>query len=207
MASDIERKIISMYTEDRLSGVEIAKNLGLHFKSVYRWLEKNKVKRRTPEETNAIQYLNKSPSFRIKREIKGDDLILLTSGIMLYWAEGAKYANKHTLDLANSDPVMIRVFLKFLRKVCGIQEGKIRIYLYCYANQNPESLKRFWSKLTKVSLKQFTKPYVRQDFKEDKIGKMPYGLIHVRYFDKKLYIQFEQWQQFLLKKIFGGVAE
>ena len=81
------------------------------------------------------------------------------------------------------------------------------MYLYCYANQNAESLKKFWSTLSGVPLKQFPKPYVRQDFKKEKIGKMPHGLIHVRYFDKKLYIQFEQWQQFLLKKILGSVAE
>ena len=37
--------------------------------------------------------------------------------------------------------------------------------------------------------------------------KMPWGLIHVRYCDKKLYIQFEEWYSNLLKQIIGGVAE
>jgi len=37
-----------------------------------------------------------------------------------------------------------------------------------------------------VPANQFTKPYVRTDFQESKVDKMPHGMIHIRYADKKL---------------------
>jgi len=33
---------------------------------------------------------------------------------------------------------------------------------------------------------QFSKPYVRKDFKIEKVNKMPRGLVHIRYYDVKL---------------------
>ena len=207
MAHDkLLKKLNSLYLQG-LSGVRVAEMLQIPYRQVYRLMETNGIERRTAQETNRIRYLKQKPSFTIKKGIRKSDTSLLTAGVMLYWAEGAKYKNKNTIDFANSNPEMISIFIKFLRDICGIQEKKLRIYLYCYANQDIRKLKAFWSKVTRVRLEQFTKPYVREDFREDKKGKMPWGLIHVRYFDKKLYIQFEEWYSGLLKEIIGGVAE
>ena len=90
------------------------------------------------------------------------------------------------VDFANSDKDMILLFLKFLRRVCGIDEKKLRVYSYFYSNQDISKNINYWSKLTRVSKKQFSKPYIRDGFKEEKRDKMPYGLIHIRYNDKKL---------------------
>ena len=110
-------------------------------------------------------------------------------GTTLYWGEGYKTNTAFGVDFANSDSEMIRIFMNFLRKICGINESKLRIQLYCYSNQHPTKLVSFWSKITKIPRKKFIKPYVRKDFKESQIGKMKNGLIHVRYHDKKLLIQ------------------
>ena len=105
---------------------------------------------------------------------------------MLYRGEGTKYGN-NVFDLANSYPEMIKFFLQMLRRIYGILEEKLRVLLYCYADQNVDELKKFWVKVTDINEKQFIKPYIRQDYKESKKGKMSFGLIHVRYHDKKLY--------------------
>lgn len=44
----------------------------------------------------------------------------------------------------------------------------------------------FWSKLLRIPKSHFTKPYARKNFDPTKIGKMKYGLLHIRYYDKKL---------------------
>ena len=103
------------------------------------------------------------------------------------------------MDFANSDSSMIFIFLKFLREVCGVNEDKLRIYLYCYSNQNIDKIRRYWSRLLKVPIKQFSKPYVRKDFRLDKAGKMPYGLVHIRYYDKKLLHLIRGWIEELKK--------
>jgi len=54
-----------------------------------------------------------------------------------------------------------------------------------------------------VPVQQFTKPYVRKDYKIEKIDKMPYGLVHIRYADKKLYLQIEKWYNRLAVDLLG----
>lgn len=105
---------------------------------------------------------------------------------MLYWGEGTKYRDQ-IVDLANSDPVMIKLFLRMLRLIYGVIEDKFRVLLYCYADKDIDKLKRYWINITGIHANQFIKPYVRQDFLEEKKNKMPYGLVHIRYHDKKLY--------------------
>src|SRR3989338_5205036 len=80
-------------------------------------------------------------------------------------------------------------------------KNKLRIKLYCYGNQNSDLLKKYWSKNTDIPLSQFIKPYVKKDFKEDKIDKMKYGLIHIRYSDKKLFLKIKEWTEEYLKSI------
>ncbi len=63
-----------------------------------------------------------------------------------------------------------------------------------------KELTNFWSKLTKIPIKQFTKPYIREDFKKEGIRKMNYGLIHIRYADKKLLISIKDLISFYKKK-------
>ena len=124
-------------------------------------------------------------------------------GIMLYWGEGYKAGNG-AVDFANSDPVMIKVFMNFLRKICGVNENKLHIYLYCYVNQDLQTLIHFWSNLTKIPICQFTKPYIRRDFDPKKAGKMAHGLIHIRYYDKKLWLLIKQWIREYADKFCAG---
>ena len=95
---------------------------------------------------------------------------------------------------------MIKLFLKFLRNICGVDEKRLRVQLYCYSNQRIEDLKKYWYKETDIPISQFIKPYVRNDFLPEKIGKMKYGLVHIRYADKKLLIQIGKWIEQYCKK-------
>jgi len=113
------------------------------------------------------------------------DKTIATIGVALYWAEGYKTERAKGVDFANSDSSMIVAFLKFLRTCYLLDETRLRISLYCYADQDISKLITYWSNLTKVPPSRFQKPYVRQDFREDG-RKMQYGLIHIRYNDKKL---------------------
>ncbi len=56
-------------------------------------------------------------------------------GIALYWAEGSK-AKEHNVSqgvvFSNSDPMMIRLFLDWLRKCVGINDAEILYSLYLH---------------------------------------------------------------------------
>ncbi|MEK7664993.1 MAG: hypothetical protein AAB361_02535 [Patescibacteria group bacterium] len=199
------KEVQYLYYKEGLSAEEIAKIFNRSSGGVYRFMRKNGLIRRLPSETNDIKYNKQKLSFTIKNNLSFTDKKLKIAGIMLYWAEGYKNLSKSvrggTIDLANSDPKMIGVFLKFLREICGIKENKLRVQLYCYANQNVDLLKKFWSELAKIPISQFIKPYVKEDFSADKIDKMKYGLVHIRYSDKKLFLQIKKWTEDYLKSI------
>jgi len=62
-----------------------------------------------------------------KREVeKISERDLWLIGVMLYWAEGTKEKEHNTgvsIDFANSDARMIRIFLMWLEKIIGIKAG------------------------------------------------------------------------------------
>jgi len=203
----IIEKVKNLYYKKGYSARQIGEFFGKSTSRIYAFMRKHGLKRRSPAETNNLIYEKQKPSYCLKKNLTREEEKLKVAGIMLYWAEGAKLPSRYkgqsrggTVDLANSDPRMIKLFLKFLRKICGVDEKRLRVHLYCYANQNVNSLKKYWHRVTGISLKQFIKPYIREDFLPEKSGKMKYGLVHIEYSDKKLFYQIQNWIEEYLNK-------
>jgi hypothetical protein len=182
----------SLYYQEKQSIPEISKITGYSIASLYSFMDRHGLARRSNSEQDQIRFDRKPPSFSLKENLDPLEEVLKAMGSMSYWAEGGKSGIAY-VDFANSDPAMITLFLNFLRVICGVNEKKLRVLLYCYANQNLPALISFWSTLTKIPTSQFTKPYVRHDFDPKKIGKMAHGLIHIRYCDKKLLLLLKSW--------------
>ena len=178
-------KIARLY-EDNFSASVIARKLSLSLRQVYRSLINQKVKRRNPQEQSKISFANKPLSFTYRVPKSQTLKFLEVAGLMLYYGEGAKTGS--TVDFANSDPRALKIFLAYLRKVCFVDESRIRLYLYCFSNMSTARLIRFWSKELKVKQRAFTLPYVRKAMSNnrDRVRVMKYGVLHIRYSDKKL---------------------
>ncbi len=200
LSRDKLKLIQELYYKEKLSAREIAQSLNVSLDAVYYFMRSNGLARRSYSEFNLVRFNKKPPSFTLRKKLSVKDKELKALGTMLYWAEGFQASYADIVVFANSKPAMISLFLKFLRRVCGIDESKLRIYLYCYSNQDVKGLINYWSKLTKIPKSQFTKPYVREDFKIEKVGKMKYGLIHVRYYDKKLLELIRKWIEKYVKE-------
>lgn len=185
--------IKKLYYKKNFGMNDIAKELKVSIDAVCYFMRRNNLKRRSLVEINKIAFAKKPLSFYLKERLSADDLELKTIGTLIYWCEGYKTIKSRGIDFANCDPEMVVTFVKFLRQICGIDENRLRVLLYCYSNQKPNRLINYWSKFTKIPKKQFSKPYVRTDFKIAKEGKMPYGLVHIRYSDKKLLALLMEW--------------
>ena len=182
-----------LYLNKKLCIREVAQRLAVSPDAVENFIRRHKIPKRSRKEAQQAKYYNKPLSFN-KQKLNSVYLReLAIIGAMLYWAEGYKGDESNgTVDFANSDPLMIEIFLKFLRLLYKPDERRLRVYLYCYSNQNIPKLIQFWSVLTGIPKKQFLKPYVRTDFREDG-RKMEYGMIHIRYHDKKLLLEIKNW--------------
>jgi hypothetical protein len=171
--------------------------LGVSIWSVNNAMRRHFLPRRPSHITNSINFHNSPLSFKPKIKMTQTEKFLKISGLMLYWGEGSK-AGKCVVDFANSDEIMVKIFLKMLREIYGITESKLRIFLYCYSNQNPNQLIKHWSNILKIPISQFSKPYIRYDHNPNKTGKMEFGLVHIRYADTRLMEQ--------IKKDIGKIA-
>lgn len=80
-----------------------------------------------------------------------------TAGVALYWAEGNKKMKK--IELCNSDPQMIIFFLLWLKHFFQMTIDDVRCYvgINILHKSRDRDVKRYWSQITGIPLKQFTK--------------------------------------------------
>lgn len=176
-------KLITLYNSG-LSMREVGEYFNKSTWSIRSIMNRHNIQRRTSYHARQLQF-NKSPlSFHVKTNLTEKEYALKVAGLMLYWAEGGK-RNASSIDFANSDPNMQKVFLTFLIKIYNIKPSKLRILLYCYPSHNTQHLTQYWSQLLNIPQSQFTKPYIRKDGGNIR-DKMIYGLIHIKYHDKRL---------------------
>ena len=192
--TDKNRRIVKrLYYKDLYGARQIADKLGVSLDAVYYFMRRHKMKRRSFAEENKIRFDRKEPSFHIRKNLSPNEKQLKTIGTILYWGEGYKTEKSKGIDFTNSDPQMIDIFICFLRNICGVDESRLRVLLYCYSDQDPKRLIKFWSKLTGIQESQFSRPYIRSKNNNVTENKMKYGLIHIRYMDKKLLVAVKQW--------------
>lgn len=84
-------------------------------------------------------------------------------GIALYVAEGTKIDKG--CCLSNSDPKIVKFMVNWFREFGGVPDEKFRGAIWLHEELNEDKAKRFWSKLTKISLSQFYKTYRAKDKK------------------------------------------
>ncbi|MCH7604568.1 hypothetical protein IID24_01040 [Patescibacteria group bacterium] len=79
---------------------------------------------------------------------------------LLYVGEGAKWRSHRGLHLGSSDPDIVAIYLKLLERCYGISKERLRARIIHRADQNIDSLTKYWSSLTGMPRKHFykTKP-------------------------------------------------
>jgi len=83
---------------------------------------------------------------------------LFISGLSLYWAEGYKKGNDE-LGFTNSDPRIIKVFIKWLKEIYKIPVENLifRLGINQIHYDREKEVIRFWSNVCGVKAEQFTK--------------------------------------------------
>lgn len=107
---------------------------------------------------------------------------LFITGVALYWGEGFKNVHERRLGFCNSDPVMLKFYLNWLRKCLKIKKTNVTLRLslnYSYAEKN-EEFQEYWSKLLKIPINQFTKTfYQKADWKRSYQGDSYRGVLRI----------------------------
>lgn len=175
-----------LYLEDKLSMKSVAAALGCSQTKVQYWMNKYRIERRTI--SNAI-YISHNPQGDpfVAAPIKTIEQAALHGlGIGLYWGEGNK-ANQYSVRLGNSDPELLKAFIRFLVELYGVDRGALRFGLQLFSDIDQETALAYWCQKLAMKPSQFYKITVTIS---GAIGtyrkKSQYGVVTVYYHNKKL---------------------
>ncbi len=94
----------------------------------------------------------KNQALTILKQVNDDDATLELSLAMLYLGEGSK---KNRFSIGNSDPRILKFFVKSIVRLYDAELNKIRCDLNLRADQNIKELKAYWSQKLEIPLSCF----------------------------------------------------
>lgn len=134
------------------------------------------------------------------------DLWLL--GLGIYIGEGTK--SYDIIRIANSDPMVIKIAIRWFKEVIGLSNENINIRLHLYPDNNKVICIKFWREITGLPLRNFYRVYVdqRSDKIKTKRKKLPFGTAHINVkangnsaYGVKLFRRISGWMQGALSQI------
>lgn len=170
-----------------LSMVEIAKVQKVSLNTIAYWMKKYEIKSRSRSEATYLKRHKGGADFLIDNSFPE----LLSIGVALYLGEGTKKG--HGVRFTNSDPGIIRLFLCFLYRVCGVRKEKVRAWINYFDDSGYDEVLDFWVKETGIGAKNFYKPVIRPRKLGTYKKRSVYGTITILFTDKKLKDQIEKW--------------
>ena len=216
-----DKKVAINLRKTGQSYLQISQVLNVPKSTLSYWLKNVKISRQAQEKISKRAY-SKSVEALIKRnknqtvvaDLKAKAIIkksaaevknlinnkLFVTGVSLYWAEGYKkgaYGSKYkSVDFTNSDPEMIKIMMKFFRKICKVKEDKFKLLLMAHPNMNIDRSMSFWSDITKLPITQFTKTQIAIS-KSSKfirpIDSLQHGTIHIRIYNVAMFYKIIGW--------------
>lgn len=181
-----EEVLTKLYIKNNLSMKQIAKSLNCSTNKVVYWMDKYQIKRRSISEAVYIKAHPDGDPFKKESIDSIEKAYIAGLGVGLYWGEGVK-ANKYSVRLGNSDPVLINSFIKFLECIFNVKKIDMKFGLQIFTDIDIKKAILFWSKEIGINRSQFYKPHVTIS---GSIGtyrhKSKYGVLTVYYNNKKL---------------------
>lgn len=138
---------------------------------------------------------------KVQSEVRDiNDLTAKLCLAMLYLGEGGKTGE--IFRLGNSDPKVILLFLKLLRKSFKIDKQRLRGVVQCRADQNISELETFWSNVTNIPLKHFYKTMIDKRTVNKPTKKLDYkGVFVVYYHSKALFLEVKFLSDIFYKRL------
>ena len=119
-------------------------------------------------------------------------------GLTLYWCEGTQKTGD--FGFINSDPVIIKIMMKWLNDICKISKKDIRFRLYIHKIYAKEECEKFWSKELNVPLSRIKITYKPTPHK---IKRNPNykGCLRIMTGGVELFRKFLGWKQGVIKYV------
>jgi len=153
-----------------------------------------------------VQAENKKIREKSSKEISYlSDYELLLIGACLYWAEEYKrqeHLPSPCVSFVNSDPDMIKLFLRFLREIIEVSEERIKTCIQIHSNVNIKKATNFWSKVTNIDKEKFRITYQtsRATKRVRPSSSLPYGSLQINLNKRQEFFRIMGWIEGLIKE-------
>lgn len=127
-------------------------------------------------------------------------------GATIWWAEGSKSrrdkrwpkAVSYPIELTNTNPVMITLFIRYLIEVVGVPAEMLKLQLQVHENDNKGELEEYWSSVTGIPKERFNKTIVRPKGRKPEKTK---GTCKIRCYSKEFYAKIQSDLNEVLTKV------
>jgi hypothetical protein len=114
-------------------------------------------------------------------------------GSVLYWGEGGK-TKRGMARLSNSDPVIIKVMMRYFREICGVPDSKFRASVHTFTHANIEKTIGHWVGVSGIPREHFYKPYIKPSSASlNKRETLPFGTMDIYVCDTKVFLSIMGW--------------
>ena len=108
-------------------------------------------------------------------------------GVTLYWGEGRKEKESHPgapVQFSNSDPRMVKIFLRWLLEIVKVSREKIYLDIYIHERHKDRISKviDYWARITDFSISEIKHVYFKKNkinTRRRNIGDSYYGLLRI----------------------------
>ncbi|KKP42422.1 MAG: hypothetical protein UR31_C0015G0022 [Parcubacteria group bacterium GW2011_GWA2_33_14] len=129
------------------------------------------------------------------------ELELKLIGVALYWAEGGK-TNRGSVQLSNGDPRIIRLMMKFFKKICKVPKEKFRAHIHIHPHLNIKKAENYWSSISGIPLNQFYKTYSKPNkASQNKKDSLPFGTFDIYVHSTELFLKIKGWIEGIYKNV------
>lgn len=182
----VDKDVLTAKYASGASMKQIASELNCSVHKISYWMQKYGIKRRNISDAVYIKHNPNGDPFHIKNITSINEALLMGMGLGLFWGEGNK-ADKYSVRLGNTNPVLIKTYIKFLTGICGVKKEKMKFSLQIFSDINKSDALEFWMSELDVSPSQFYKVTVTIS---GAIGtyraKTKHGVLQVYVHNKKL---------------------
>ncbi len=195
-------KIIPNLSKSTISGwfknLELTrKQQNLLEKRVNNNIEKGRIKAAIRLRNNRISKMNKTIDEAEREAAKLIKNPLFLIGLILYWSEGSQ--KTHTFSFINSDPLVIKIMIKWIQEICKIPKNKIRLRLYIHKIYAHENCEKFWSTQTGIPIERFSKTIYKPTPHKIKRNPDYKGCLRIECGGVELFRRFLGWRRGVLK--------
>lgn len=133
------------------------------------------------------------------------------AGALLYKCEGTKLRKDkrsstgnifyYQIEFTNSDPLLVKLFLRFLREVIKIDKERLKCELFLYPDLDKTAIEAKWSRITSIRKDRFNKTIILKA--NPRFKPNPLGTCKIRYVGKPEYVKMNN---VIIKKLGKGAS-